>query len=155
MRRFLSKYKVFIPHWSIVLVLGCTLLPLGCGQRAVGWIEPKSTASRLVFGVAESKYGRPLSYLQYLDVDPCTLRDRRIGNRAWRIELDRYLPQSPTIFVYGQAPKGYKTTAGPEPLKPGCYEIRASGSYALRFIVFSNGQVAEADVDGRVTKYVQ
>ncbi len=58
----------------------------------------------------------------------------------WTIAADgtRLLPSR---ITYGRAVAGFTTQAGPLPLKPGCYDVFASGTRSVRFDVDRAGNV--------------
>jgi hypothetical protein len=58
----------------------------------------------------------------------------------WTIAADgsRLLPSR---ITYGRTVAGFTTQAGPFPLKPGCYDVFASGTRSVRFDVDSAGTV--------------
>ena len=139
-------------YCKLVVLAGIGVL--ACSPVLVGWVEPNSTQQHFVFGLALSRHGQPLSSLQDVDVGPCAPEDWRDNQILWHIELTGYQNKAPTLFLYGSAPRLYKTTIGPKSLSVGCHEIRANRGFAVRFIVADNGSITEmvsADPSSRIT----
>ena len=64
------------------------------------------------------------------------------GATMWAIGTGGGNVSRPASVVYGRAPDGWTTRAGPLPLTAGCYEVFASGNGVGRFTVRPDGTLA-------------
>jgi hypothetical protein len=62
------------------------------------------------------------------------------GRAVWTISNQR-LGLPPSRISYGVAPDGFVSRVGPEPLKPGCYEVVVSGPSRVRFQIGEDGKL--------------
>jgi hypothetical protein len=120
-------------------VLAAALALTGCPEQTAVWIEDGSTAEQLSFGVGKTEGGAALGNLAGLTVFPCQA-DGTPQNAVWVIARSGE-GAVPSRVVYGQAPTGYRTVKGPEPLPPGCYMAGISGSGRVRFHVTQEGAI--------------
>ena len=117
------------------------LLATACPEETAIWVEPESTAARLVFGIADRRGGtRPVS-VGVLRVSPCSADD---DNRAatWIIEPVEETQRLGRV-VYGAPPSGFISSLGPKRLSSGCYHVVISGTGHTTFIVSDDGAVHE------------
>jgi hypothetical protein len=136
-RRFRSTHRV----------LACVCLALvaaGCPERTAVWIEPESTAERLVFAVGRTPGGPPLRQLSQLTVYPCA--DDAVHRPVWSIN-DVGATASPRRITYGQVPRGFAASIAAETLTPGCYRVLINGTGNQEFSVRHDGSI---DVEGTV-----
>ena len=66
------------------------------------------------------------------------------GRAVWTISNERLGP-APSRFTYGVTPNGFVSRAGPEPLKPGCYEVIVSGPSRVRFQIGQDGRLVSPE----------
>ena len=84
------------------------------------------------------------------DVVQFVIRDRNLvyglsvvtcrGHAVWTIS-NAELGLVPSRVTYGVTPAGFVSRTGPEPLKPGCYDVIVSGPSRARFNVGEDGRV--------------
>ena len=111
----------------------------GCPQKSAVWIEDGSTSQHLVFRLGRSVGGGPPDDFYGMTVSRCGA-DGTAQNAVWAVARSQDVPV-PIRVVYGEAPAGYRTVKGPDPLQPGCYEAADSGSGRMRFLVNVDGSV--------------
>ncbi len=129
MRRLLSAL--------LVVLLG------GCASGNAIWVEPNSTAKRVVFRIARTREATaPPSFFYGLSVITCS------GNRVmWTFGGASNAAPTPSQIVYGKPSPGYTTREGPRPLRPGCYRAVISGSASVEFVVRRDGSVVQQSPD--------
>jgi len=98
---------------------------------AVG-VTPGPTPSAPAFAVPGATDG-----LYGLSVERCGG-----GGTMWAIGTGGGNVSRPASVVYGRAPDGWMTRAGPLPLVAGCYDVFASGGGVGRFTVRADGTLA-------------
>lgn len=124
------------------------LLLSACPGRTAVWVIDGSTASHLEFGIANRRNGgRPVK-VGVLRVGYCHAPDYGADGAVWIIGEDSLREPLVTRVTYGQAPLGYRSAVGPEPLRPGCYSVTVSGMGRVRFEVDSSGSVREVPGSG-------
>jgi hypothetical protein len=62
------------------------------------------------------------------------------GRAVWTIS-NQGLGLPPGRISYGVTPEGFVSRVGPEPLKPGCYEVVVSGPSHVRFRLGEDGKL--------------
>jgi hypothetical protein len=62
------------------------------------------------------------------------------GRAVWTIS-NAQLGLVPSRVTYGVTPAGFVSRTGPEPLKPGCYEVIVSGPSRMQFHVGEDGRL--------------
>src|SRR5262245_41317285 len=63
------------------------------------------------------------------------------GHAVWTIS-NAQLGPVPSRVTYGVTPAGFVSRTGPEPLKPGCYDVVVSGPSRARFQIGEDGRLA-------------
>jgi hypothetical protein len=63
------------------------------------------------------------------------------GHAVWTIS-NVQLGLVPSRVTYGVTPAGFVSRTGPEPLKPGCYDVIVSGPSRARFQIGEDGRLA-------------
>jgi len=63
------------------------------------------------------------------------------GRAVWTIS-NAQLGLVPSRVIYGVTPAGFVSRTGPDPLKPGCYEVIVSGPSRARFQIGQDGRLA-------------
>jgi len=128
-----------------LLLAGCLALTACAGRNAV-WVEPGSTAARVVFRVANTPGGAaPIDFFYGLTVATC-----EGGRVMWTMRnADTQSAARPIRIVYGEPPAGYVSATGPLPLVPGCYRATVSGPASTEFVVRADGSVAPVAADAR------
>ena len=63
------------------------------------------------------------------------------GRAVWTIS-NAQLGPVPSHVIYGVTPAGFVSRTGPDPLKPGCYEVIVSGPSRARFQIGQDGRLA-------------
>ncbi len=126
-----------LPSALLVLMLG------GCASGNAIWVEPNSTAKRVVFQIARSREATaPPSFFYGLSVITCS------GSRVmWTFGGASNTAPAPSQIVYGKPSPGYTTRAGPRPLRPGCYRAIISGGASVQFVVRRDGSVVQQSRD--------
>ena len=121
----------------LVLMLG------GCASGNAIWVEPNSTAKRVVFRIARTREATaPPSFFYGLSVITCS------GNRVmWTFGGMSNTAPTPPQIVYGKPSPGYTTREGPRPLRPGCYRAVISGAASVQFVVRRDGSVVQQSHD--------
>jgi hypothetical protein len=126
---------------AVARVLGGASLGLilqGCAARNVIWLDPSSTAARVVFRVAQNREATaPPSFFYGLSVVTCG------GRVMWTFGGTSNAAAPPTRIVYGKPATGYITREGPRPLRPGCYRAIVSGGATVQFRVRRDGSVIQ------------
>lgn len=113
---------------GFTIPVACLTLCVACATdvaRDVS-IEPTPKAGVVEF-VLEDR-----SLLYGLTVMTCN------GRAVWTIS-NQGLGLPPSRITYGVTPDGFVSRVGPEPLKPGCYELVVSGPSHVRFRIGENG----------------
>jgi hypothetical protein len=143
----LMRVKTFskIAIISVFLIL----VVESCSFAANLWIEPGSTITRLVFGMAYSPHTeRPIS-LSDITVQTVFTDKRHVRSLMWGLEpanpREGYGPPVSSI-VYGTVPRGYKSLGPTIPLEiGGHYVVSVVGEQghvaSIGFVVRSSGTV--------------
>src|SRR5215208_3723673 len=97
------------------------LLLMGCPMQSAVWIEKGSSANHLVFGVSNKRLGKRAIAIGVLRVNACS-QPGSGGFPSWIIAGSGG-PTTVSRVTYGQAPRGFQTTAGPDSLAAGCYQV--------------------------------
>jgi hypothetical protein len=98
-------------------------------------VEPGNVPRQPVFVLADSS-GRGVSGLIYgISVVPCGA-----DSAVWQIAATGS-KGAPARLEYGVTPDGFAVRAGPQPLRPGCYDVIVSNGRPARFLVSSDGRV--------------
>lgn len=130
------------------VALPCFLVS-SCMQPAVVWVEPGSTASHLVFGIAKRRGARePVESLREFVVRSCYVAAGLTQQVFWRVRGDIGDATPPLRITYGEAPAGFSTLVAAKPLVSGCYDVDISGpavSAGGRFEVSDDRSVAERE----------
>lgn len=131
---------------KILLVALIALALTGCPEETAIWVEPESTASRLVFGVSRERGAVTPINFGVLNVSACETRDA-----YWVLSSTGRRVEHPLLVEYGVVPPGFVSDVGPRPLDPGCYLASVVGTGRTRFIVGEDGAVEELNDDERPT----
>lgn len=112
-----------------------------CPQKTAVWVEPGSSASHLVLGIADSRGRRGPVAIGAIRVYECGGDDSGpgamwvVGPRGGTADIRR--------IVYGTTPPGFVSDQGPRALTPGCYRVEISGTGSTEFTVDAKGAVTE------------
>ena len=121
-------------------VIGLT----ACPQRTAVWIEQGSTASHVIFGIADTRHGSGRVSIGVVRVYGCEAPDGGQG-AMWVVS-----PKNGTAnvhqLVYGETPPGFVSDQGPRPLAPGCYRVAISGTGRTQFTIDATGAVTEQEI---------
>ena len=109
---------------------------VGCAATNLVGIESESEPWRPVFRVTDASGRGAVRWVYGLSVVTCGT-----DSAEWTIAATGDAP-TPTRIVYGEAPRGFVSRVGPEPLRPGCYEVYVSESRGARFRIGRDGRVA-------------
>ena len=120
----------------LLLVVTIVLGAAACGPALNEVrIEPGATPLKPVFVVTDTT-GRGSSGTIYgMSVVPCGA-----DTAVWQIAANGS-SGAPSRLVYGETPAGYVVTAGPEPLRAGCYDVFITDGRRSRFRVDAAGRV--------------
>ena len=142
-----SKVGFNMPKQTLSIVVLILFTMSGACSRRKGemWLEPGSTAQKMVFGVAEKRgASRPVRYLDYFAVRTC-YDTTKAQQTLWEVRRSGSDPV-PTRISYGTVPPGFSTDVPPRPLEPACYEALMSGQgvgHEVEFIVNQDGSIVE------------
>lgn len=103
-------------------------------------IEPGTTPLKPVFVLTDTTGRAPSGTIYGMSVVPCGA-----DTAVWQIAANGS-NAAPARLVYGEAPPGYVVSAGPEPLRAGCYDVFVTDGRRSRFHVDAAGRV---NVDAR------
>lgn len=119
------------------------LLSTSCQQLTAIWVEPGSTAFRLVFGVAERRGGSRQVFVTSLRVERCF--SSAVGPETYwdTSRADSRAVTDPRRVVYGIPPAGWASLRGPHPLTPGCYRATIEGTGMVEFQVQPDAGIVE------------
>lgn len=98
-------------------------------------IEPGSVPRVPVFVLTDTSGNAPSTLIYGFSVVRCGS-----DSASWTIAADGSQAHPPRL-TYGETPPGYQTRAGPEPLRPGCYDVFVTGGRRARFRIDANGKV--------------
>lgn len=119
---------------------------LGCPPGGATWVEPESTLTDLVFGVATRRGGNEPVQFTTFRVDECDARSLSepldtVG-LAWLL-VDTLIGghEYPSRLRYGEVPVGFKSFHGPNLLAVGCYVANSGRGARVRFYVDSTGRL--------------
>ena len=111
------------------------------------WVEPDSTVERLIFRFSDELYGDEPVPIYVMRVDSCKtlgIIDPALKPPPiWIISTDDEASAEVNKIEFGVAPAGWRTTAGPTPLTPGCYLAGAGAGTRLAFSVGPDGSIVE------------
>jgi len=128
---------------TVALVIVCS----SC-ERAINEvrIEPGTVPMRPVFVLTDTS-GKDRSGVIYgLSVVRCGS-----DSAVWQIDATGSKEQ-PARITYGDAPPGYETRRGPQPLTPGCYDVFITDGRRSRFRVDAAGRVVVSTNHDTTTK---
>jgi hypothetical protein len=118
------------------------LLLSACPKQEEIWIVEGSRADSIVFGVGTSRGGAAPRHFGGLRVDRCSADG--IGRHALWLLVAAGSERMVGSVVYGQPPEGYRSSAGPAELPPGCYMVSSmSGNGRTWFRIHDDGSVVE------------
>ncbi len=121
--------------------LSAIVLLTACPQRTAVWIGDGSTASDVVFRIADKRDGNGDVAIGVVRVYACDGSDSG-GGAMWVAG-----PQGGTVsihqIVYGELPPNWESDQGPKALTPGCYRVASSGTGRTEFVVGADGTVTE------------
>ena len=141
-RRLLPRHRRWIPVAALPLVLA-----FSCGTGAM-WVEPGSTASRMVFRIANTnRTGPPRVPMGTIAVNRC----QSWSDIMWEIEPVRDSASVERV-VYGVVPPGFRERTPPKPLDVGCYIAHVESGAETWFEVDSVGTVTEVSVEERARR---
>ena len=103
-------------------------------------IEPGTTPLKPVFVLTDTTGRAPSGTIYGMSVVPCGA-----DTAVWQIAANGS-NAAPARLVYGETPPGYVVSAGPEPLRAGCYDVFVTDGRRSRFHVDAAGRVT---VDAR------
>src|SRR5919201_756454 len=108
----------------------------GCSAANLVGVESESAPWAPVFRVTDASGRGAVQWVYGLSVLTCGT-----DSAVWTIAAAGDAP-APTRIVYGEPPRGYVSRVGPEPLRPGCYDVYVSESKGARFRIGRDGRVA-------------
>ena len=117
------------------------MLALVIGDAACGpalnevRIEPGTTPLKPVFVLTDTTGRAPSGTIYGMSVVPCGA-----DTAVWQITANGS-NGAPTRLVYGETPPGFFVSAGPEPLRAGCYDVFVTDGRRSRFRVDAAGRV--------------
>ena len=120
----------------LLFVLVVALAGAACGPALNEVrVEPGTTPLKPVFFLTDTT-GRASSGTIYgMSVVPCGA-----DTAVWQIAANGS-NAAPARLVYGETPPGYVVSAGPEPLRAGCYDVFVTDGRRSRFRVDAAGRV--------------
>ena len=98
-------------------------------------IEPGTTPLKPVFVLTDTTGRAPSGTIYGMSVVPCGA-----DTAVWQIAANG-ANGAPARLVYGETPAGYVVSAGPEPLRAGCYDVFVTDGRRSRFRVDAAGRV--------------
>ena len=138
-----SLSKISVSLLSLTVVMG------SCSFAADLWIEPGSTLTHLVFGMAYSPHTRHPIALSSMTVQTAFTDKKSTQSLVWGMNpanpTEGYGPPVSSV-VYGMVPNGYKPLHSMVPLEIGeSYVVTILGNQghhaAIKFVVRPNGIV--------------
>ena len=126
----LTRARVFPFVLAVVLGIGA------CGPALNEVrIEPGTTPLKPVFVLTDTTGRAPSGTIYGMSVIPCGA-----DTAVWQIAANGS-NGAPARLVYGETPAGYVVSAGPEPLRAGCYDVFVTDGRRSRFHVDAAGRV--------------
>jgi len=98
-------------------------------------VEPGAAPLKPAFVLTDTSGRGPSGTIYGLSIVSC-----RSDNVLWQIAATGS-NSAPSRIVYGEAPPGFRVNAGPEALRPGCYDVFVTGGRRARFRVDAAGRV--------------
>ena len=132
-------------RWASGLLL---LALVACPQRRAIWLVPGSTAEALELGLGVKTGHEKAVDFGGLTVWRCDAAYGR-NKPLWAIEANTVQPPDtfPTRLRYAHVPTGFRERSPAEPLVPGCYIARTTGTGATKFEVESSGRATTLTAD--------
>lgn len=121
---------------ALPLILAILLGGSGCGPALNEVrIEPGTTPLKPVFVLTDTTGRAPSGTIYGISVVPCGA-----DTAVWQIAANGS-NGPPSRLVYGETPAGYVVSAGPQPLRAGCYDVFVTDGRRSRFHVDAAGRV--------------
>jgi hypothetical protein len=98
-------------------------------------VEPGDAPNKPVFVLSDTTGRGPVGTVYGLSVIPCGTE-----NPVWQLVASG-TNGAPSRLVYGDSVTGYISRVGPDPLKPGCYDVYVTDGPRVRFHVDGAGRV--------------
>lgn len=115
-----------------------------CPKQEEIWVAEHSRADSVVFGIGTSRGGDPPRRFGGLRVDHCG--SDAIGPDALWLLVAAGRERTVSRVMYGRAPEGYRSDAGPSDLPPGCYMVSSIGANGrTEFEITASGSVIERE----------